>query len=74
MGTLDPRKEILDHIDRPAGGCYESQGMLKRVNHIYLTQKKNPVSDENIEKKIGFNSNTLRHRTATCQHDGFTNP
>lgn len=44
MGTLDPRKEILDHTNRPAGWCWESQGMFKRVNHTYLTPKKPPKS------------------------------
>lgn len=42
MGTLDPRKENLEHPDRPAGGCYESQGMLRRVNSTYLTPKNPP--------------------------------
>lgn len=44
MGILGPRKEILDHIERPAGRCYESQGMLKRANHTYLTLKNTPKS------------------------------
>lgn len=28
MGTLDPRKENLEHPDRPAGGCYSLKGCL----------------------------------------------
>lgn len=56
VGTLDPRKEILDHTDRPAGGNilhpYESQGMIKRVNHTYLTPKNPPKSVMKTLKKI----------------------
>lgn len=60
MRNLDPRKEILDHTDRPAGGCQESQKMLERVNQACLTQERQWWT---WWKKIGFNSNTLRHRT-----------